>query len=57
MVSASKSKAKASKPRNTGIATVRMEVFLCFFSREHHERGLNESFLIKTIKKHWIDSL
>ena len=57
MVSASRSKAKASKPRNTGIATVQMEVSNNF-SVEHHERGLDECFFfIKTITKHWIDFL
>ena len=56
MVSASRGKAKASKPRNTGLATVQMEVSNNF-SVEHHERGLDEGFFIKTITKHWIDFL
>ena len=38
MVSASRGKAKASKPRNTGIATVQMEVSNNFFSRTSRKR-------------------
>ena len=50
MVSASRSKAKASKPRNTGIATVQMEVSNNF-SVEHHERGLDEGFFYQNNNK------
>ena len=50
MVSASRGKAKASKPRNTGLATVQMEVSNNF-SVEHHERGLNEGYFHQSTDK------